>query len=132
MKSNLFKGLIVTFILFSTSITVYYSLVQLYSMKFEEITYVSYIQDGDTFQTSAGDWIRLADVDTPESWESGYYEAKNVLSQLINKKEVYLDVDYITVTDPYGRYVCLVYVDYNATHYLSEHSLQRACRREWA
>jgi len=119
MNPRLFKGTIVAIFLFSLAFSVYYFLVEINSMKFDEVTYASFIQDGDTFETSAGDWIRLADVDTPESWQSGYGQASDVLSQLIHNKKVYMDVDDISVTDPYGRYVCVVYVDFNSTHYLN-------------
>ena len=56
----------------------------------------------------------MADIDTPENGESGYGEATAYLLSLIYGEEVYLDVD--PDLDPYGRYVCLVYVRYNATH----------------
>ncbi len=118
-RLNVLKGIFTVLILLGISFSVYYVLVQSYSLQFEENTYASHIQDGDTFQTSAGDWIRLADVDTPERGEWGYSEATNFLSKLIYNKRVYLDVDDITVTDPYGRYVCLVYADYNSTHYIN-------------
>lgn len=119
MKQNLLKGTLVAVCLLSVSFFVFDRLVRFYSIEIDKIAYASHIQDGDTFQTSYGDWIRLADVDAPENWESGHYEATNVLSYLIANKKVILDVDDISVTDPYGRLVCLVYVDHNATHYLN-------------
>ena len=119
MRPIVLKGIFTTLTLVVISFSVYYVLVQSYSLHFEKITYASFIQDGDTFQTSAGDWIRLADVDTPERGDWGYYEATDVLSDLIYNKRVYLDVDDHSVTDPYGRYVCLVYADYSATHYIN-------------
>lgn len=119
MRVKVLKGVFATLILLAVSFSVYYVLVQSFSPQFEEVTYASFIQDGDTFETSAGDWIRLADVDCPESYEYGYSEATDVLSELIYNKRVYLDVDDISVTDPYGRYVCLVYADYNTTHYVN-------------
>ncbi len=59
----------------------------------------------------------MADVDTPETGESGYYEAKNSLASLIGDKTVYLDIDDVYETGPYGRLICVVYVEYNSTHY---------------
>ncbi len=118
MRSIVLKGIFATLTLVVISFSVYYVLVQSFSPQFEEIAYASFIQDGDTFQTLAGDWIRLADVDCPESYEYGYSEATDVLSELIYNKRVYLDIDDLSVTDPYGRYVCLVYADYSATHYM--------------
>ena len=119
MRPIVLKGIFATLTLVVISFSVYYLLVQSYSPQFEEITYASYIQDGDTFQTLAGDWIRLADVDCPESYEYGYSKATDVLSELIYNKRVYLDVDDLSITDPYGRYVCLVYADYSATQYIN-------------
>lgn len=59
----------------------------------------------------------MADIDAPESGESGYYEAKNVLINLIYDKTIYLDIDDVYRTDPYDRLVCVVYVRHNSTHY---------------
>lgn len=75
----------------------------------------SRVIDGDTFDTAAGDRVRLADIDAPESGESGYYEAKNYLSGLVYNEQVYLDIDDVYGTDKYGRLVCVVYVDHSAT-----------------
>jgi len=119
MRPIVLKGIFATLTLVGISFSVYYVLVQAYSPQFEEITYASYIQDGDTFQTSDGDWIRLADVDTPERGYWGYSEATDALSELIYNKRVYLDVDDHSGTDRYGRYVCLVYADYSATQYIN-------------
>jgi len=79
-------------------------------------TVVSWVIDGDTFDTTSGERIRLADVDAPEYGEIGYYEAKNLLISLIYDKEVHLDIDDIYRTDPYDRLVCMVYLPYNSTH----------------
>lgn len=122
MRPIVLKGVFSTLIFLTISYSVYYVFIQSSSPQFEEITYVSHIQDGDTFQTSAGDWIRLADVDGPERDEFGYYEATEVLRQFINGKRVYLDVDDINRYDYGGsgsRLVCLVYTDWNSTHYLN-------------
>lgn len=120
LKSNLFKSLFFTFILISISLRSYMTLITAYSVEFDEVTYASHIQDGDTFQTSAGDWIRLADIDTPERGYSGYDDATIVLSKLIYNKKVYLDIDDLYRYDTYGsRLVCVVYVNYNSTHYLN-------------
>lgn len=72
---------------------------------------------GDTFDTTTEGRIRLADVDAPEYGQSGYYDAKQVLEDLVDGKTVYLDIDDIYETDPYGRLVCVVYVKFSSTHY---------------
>ncbi|MHA1143902.1 MAG: thermonuclease family protein [Candidatus Helarchaeota archaeon] len=78
---------------------------------------VTYIVDGDTLDVSGLGRIRLADIDTPESYEPGYTEAKNYLSSLVNGQNVFVDIDDIYKTDKYGRYVAVIYLKHNATHY---------------
>lgn len=80
-------------------------------------TIVDWVIDGDTFDTTSGDRVRLADIDAPESGEPGYYDAKNSLISLVYGKTVYLDIDDIYETDKYGRLVCVVYVKSSSTHY---------------
>lgn len=80
-------------------------------------TVVNRVIDGDTFDTTTEGRIRLADVDAPEYGQSGYYDAKQVLEDLVDGKTVYLDIDDIYETDPYGRLVCVVYIEYSSTHY---------------
>lgn len=87
------------------------------SMEIDKTTVVSRVIDGDTFDTTSGHRIRLADIDTPEKGESGYDNAKNFLIGLVYNKRVYLDIDDIYRTDKYGRLVCVVYVSYNSTHF---------------
>jgi micrococcal nuclease len=82
---------------------------------------VNQVIDGDTFNLKSGDKIRLADIDAPESNDPGYQEAKDYLTDLFNQYGwyVFLDVDDITGADPYGRLVCVAFVNYNGTHYLN-------------
>jgi micrococcal nuclease len=89
------------------------------SGEIDETTVVSLVIDGDTFDVTSGDRIRLADIDAPEHYEEGYSESKNFLSELVHGKTVYLDIDDISRTDPYDRLVCVVYVDYNSTYVLN-------------
>lgn len=86
------------------------------SWETDKTAVVSRVIDGDTFDTSSGDRIRLADIDAPEQGESGYKRATDFLTSLVYNKQVYLDIDDISRTDQYGRLVCVVYVDYNSTH----------------
>ena len=90
-----------------------------YSVEIDATTVVSKVIDGDTFDTTSEGRIRLADVDTPERGESGYYEAKNFLTSLVYNKQVYLDIDDVYETDKYGRLVCVVYVSHNTTHFIN-------------
>lgn len=50
--------------------------------------FVTNVVDGDTFSTSKDWWIRLADIDTPESGESGYANAKLFLESLLLDESV--------------------------------------------
>ena len=82
---------------------------------------VYYIYDGDTYNQTGLDnnCIRLADIDCNESSEPGYQEAKDYLTNLIYGKFVFLDINDIYGTDPFGRWVGLVYVRHNSTHCLN-------------
>ncbi|MCJ7635088.1 thermonuclease family protein [Candidatus Bathyarchaeota archaeon] len=80
------------------------------------VTVVNWVIDGDTFNVTAGERIRLADIDAPELNHTGYAAAKNLLISLAYNKTVYLDIDDISRTDPNGRLICVAYVDYNSTH----------------
>lgn len=59
----------------------------------EVIATCEYVQDGDTFRTALGNWIRLARYDAPEEGKPRYTQAKQLLSNLIlNKAIVYEQV----------------------------------------
>ena len=73
------------------------------------------IVDGDTFDIESGERVRLADVNAYEPGSPRSEEAKDYLTYKIVNQTVYLDVD--ANRDPYDRLVCVVYVDYNTTHY---------------
>ena len=87
-----------------------------YSWEPDATTVVTRVIDGDTFDTSAGDRIRLADINAPNSSEPGYVDAKDFLTSLVYQKTVYLDTDDLYRIEPYDR---LVYVDFNATHLMN-------------
>lgn len=56
-----------------------------FSYDYEQAT-IAYVDDGDTFQTVKGDWIRLARIDTPEQDQAGYKEAKQWLARYEGKQ----------------------------------------------
>ncbi len=85
----------------------------------EAIGIVTYVVDGDTIDVEQVGRVRLADIDTPESYESGFNEATNFTMSLTLDKQVYLDIDDLSGADPYGRIIAVVYVRYNATHLLN-------------
>ncbi len=72
-------------------------------------TFVSYVVDGDTLDVEEGR-IRLSGVNTPETGECYYNEAKIALSSLVLEKEVVLEKD-MEDKDKYGRLLRYVYVD---------------------
>ena len=78
------------------------------SGEIDATTVVSYVVDGDTFDTTTQGRIRLADIDAPEYYEPGYAAAKDALIILVNAATVYLDITDVYETDPYGRLVCVV------------------------
>ena len=120
MKFKLLKRAFFTLVFISITIAIYDPLIRIYSIEIDVTTIATYIVDGDTFDISSGDRVRLADVDTPERGQVGFYEASEFLNILIYNKKVYLDIDDIHVYDTQGsRLVCLVYVDFNSTHYLN-------------
>jgi hypothetical protein len=82
-------------------------------------SYVSSVHDGDTFTLNTGEKVRLADLNAPELGDTGADEATDFLDSLVYHKTVYMDVDDLYRTDAFGRLVCVVYVDYNSTHYLN-------------
>ena len=69
-----------------------------------------HVYDGGTFRLTSGQIIRLADIDAPESYESGYSDSTTALKAWVLGKTVYLDIDNLYETDIYGRLVCVVYV----------------------
>jgi len=89
------------------------------SWEIDDTGNVSYIVDGDTFDVQDLGRIRLADIDAPESGDSGYQEAKNHIISLIYDKTVCLDIDDKYRTDIYGRIVAVTYIRHNSTHFLN-------------
>lgn len=79
---------------------------------------VTRVVDGDTFDTSSNGRVRLADVDSPESYEPGFDEATDALASMIGNREVFLDID-DKGSISFGRLICVVYVRVNGTHVLN-------------
>jgi len=101
----------ISFIIISLSLFT----IPVYSWEIDETGTVYNIVDGDTVDVTSVGRIRLADIDCPEPGEPGGPEASQFISSLIYQKEVYIDVDDITGTDPYGRVVAVIYVYYDDT-----------------
>jgi micrococcal nuclease len=71
---------------------------------------VTHIVDGDTFDISTGERVRMIGIDTPERGKYFYKEATNRLDELIGNKKVILIKD-VSETDKYGRILRHVYID---------------------
>lgn len=81
---------------------------------------VTNIVDGNTFDIaiekadpriiSGIERISLADVNSPEIVTSEGLLARDFTSAVMLNKRVYLDIDDLSVRDPYGRLVCVVYL----------------------
>lgn len=74
--------------------------------------------DGDTFETTEKQLIRLSDIEAPELEYCGGPQAKEELTKLILKKQIYLKVLY---RDPYDRLISLVYTEDGS---VNEHMLK--------
>ncbi len=74
--------------------------------------YVKQIIDGDTFELSTNESVRLIGIDTPERGDYYYLEAKNRLKELIEGKQIKLTKD-IENRDDYNRLLRYVYIDDN-------------------
>src|SRR5665647_3403849 len=98
-------------------VAVLFPLVTAESIPTDKTGAVSAVIDGSSFQLSSGETIKLAAIDTPNSGQPGYLESKNYLTTLIQGKPVYLDIGVATTTGQQGRLLCIVYLDYNSTHY---------------
>jgi len=75
----------------------------------EETVLVTKVIDGDTFETSDGNRIRLLGINTPEKNKYYYEEATEYLWYLIGNKHVTLKGDE-TNKDWYGRELRYVYI----------------------
>lgn len=66
--------------------------------------------DGDTLDINTTERIRLSGVNTPETGECFYQEAKDVLKEMILGRDVMLERD-ISNKGKYGRLLRYVYID---------------------
>lgn len=82
------------------------------------VSTVTHVIDGDSFYI-VEDEVRLADVSAPEWNEDGSSEATDLLTKLIMRKTVYLDIDDKSGRDRYDRLIAVVYLELNETHYLN-------------
>jgi len=71
---------------------------------------VTRVIDGDTIEIKTGERVRLVCIDTPESGEYYYKEAKDYLNSLVLDKEVILEQD-ISETDRYDRLLRYIYLE---------------------
>lgn len=84
-------------------------LILLSSCSTESIFIVSNVVDGDTLDVDIGR-VRLSGINTPETGQCYYQEAKDALKNLTLNKEVVLEKD-VDNYDKYGRLLRYVYVN---------------------
>lgn len=68
------------------------------------------VVDGDTLDVNTSERVRLSGINTPETGECYYQEAKDKLKELTLNKVVYLERDRSDV-GKYGRLLRYIYVD---------------------
>jgi micrococcal nuclease len=71
---------------------------------------VTKVIDGDTIKLNNSQTIRFSGINTPETGECYYQEAKDKLTEMILEKDVFLEKDK-TNADKYGRQLRYVYID---------------------
>jgi len=71
---------------------------------------ITYVVDGDTLEIDTGERVRLICIDTPETGDYYYQEAKDYLKNLVLNKEVRLVKD-VSETDKYGRLLRYLYLE---------------------
>jgi len=71
---------------------------------------VTRVIDGDTIEIETGERVRLTCIDTPETYEDKYKEAKDYLTELILNEEVKLVKD-VSETGKYGRLIRYIYLE---------------------
>jgi len=75
----------------------------------KEYFLVTRVIDGDTIEIDGGERVRLICINTPETGEEGYKEAKDFLIDLILYEEVELVKD-VTERDKYNRLLRYIYL----------------------
>jgi endonuclease YncB( thermonuclease family) len=98
-------------------LTFLFSTVLAASISIDETATVTAVIDGSSFSINSGKTIKLAGIDTPQSGQPGFSEAKNYLTNMVQGKTVYLDIDNLATTDQYGRFMSVAYIDFNSSHY---------------
>jgi len=99
----------------------------------ETLAIVTRVIDGDTFDAKVvaiykdrylnmnGSIIRvrLADINAPELGTPEGDSSRSALKNLLEGREVYLDIDDLYVYDRYGRVIAIAYLQINSTHLLN-------------
>jgi len=83
------------------------------------------VVDGDTVELRSGQTVRLLGIDTPETGEPFYYEAKRFLFNLVCHKPVRLEIDQQPY-DVYYRLLAHIYVETEDGWILANAELLRA------
>ena len=72
--------------------------------------FVTKVVDGDTLDLNSNERIRMSGINTPETGECYYQEAKEKLAGLVLHKEVYIERDR-SDKDKYGRALRYIYLN---------------------
>ncbi len=116
IKNKIVKTLIVLIFCNVVILSLLYQFSIVLAWEIDKTGHVDYIIDGDTFDLTTDERIRLADIDTPELGDPGADEATAYLTSLIYEKDVFIDVDDLYGTGPYGRTIAVVYIRVDETY----------------
>lgn len=72
---------------------------------------VTSIVDGDTIWVNGNEKVRYIGIDTPETGECYYTEAKERNRQLVGGRQVLMEICNASPTDQYGRTLAHIHVD---------------------
>ena len=115
----------ISILLFLILITFSFTTFVYWSGEIDQSVIVNRVINGVKFEINNQNTFKLADIEprcTDIDNSTGYISAKNLLESFILNRNVYLDIDNMYIWDFHGsdnRTVCVVYVDFNSTHYLN-------------
>jgi hypothetical protein len=110
------------------------SLVKGYTPHVDAVTTVKEVLSGDTFTTTSGATIKLADIRAPQKGEQGFDDSVNFLNSSLRNQlgainftgtQVFLDFDSENESKTSDNFLAVAYISYNETFYLNVNEFLR-------